>query len=59
MSPLKLHSPLAGQIQHFITLRRLSGTDYKSQAQLLGYLDRFLLEQKWSIPRITREITER
>jgi site-specific recombinase XerD len=59
MSPLKLHSPLAGQIQHFITLRRLSGTDYKSQAQLLGYFDRFLLEQRWHIPRITREIMDR
>ena len=58
MSPLKLHSPLAGQIQHFITLRRLSGTDYKSQAQLLGYFDRFLLKQRWNIPRITREITD-
>ena len=58
MSPLKLHSPLAGQIQHFITLRRLSGTDYKSQAQLLGYFDRFLLKQRWNIPLITREITD-
>ena len=58
MSPLKLHSPLAGQIQHFITLRRLSGSDYKSQAQLLGYFDRFLLKQRWNIPRITREITD-
>jgi site-specific recombinase XerD len=58
MSPLKLHSPLAGQIQHFINLRRLSGTDYKSQARLLGYFDRFLLKQRWNIPRITREITD-
>ena len=31
------------EIQHFIHLRRLSGTDYQSQAQLLGYFDRFLL----------------
>ena len=59
MRPLKFHSPLAAQIQHFINLRRLSGTDYHSQAQLLGYFDRFLLKQKWNIPRITREITER
>ena len=58
MSPLKLHSPLAGQIQHFINLRRLSGTDYKSQARLLGYFDRFLLKQRWNIPLITREITD-
>ena len=58
MRPLKLHSCLAGPIQNFINLRRLSGTDYKSQAQLLGYFDRFLLKQKWNIPRITREITD-
>ena len=58
MRPLKLQSPLAAQIQDFINLRRLSGTDYKSQAHLLGYFDRFLLEQKLGKPRITREITE-
>jgi integrase len=58
MSPLKLHSPLAKPIQHFITLRRLSGTDYRSQAHLLGYFDRFLLEQRLRTPRITREITD-
>lgn len=59
MSPLKLQSPLAVQIQNFITLRRLSGTDYQSQAQLLGYFDRFLIEKHLREPRITREITER
>ena len=59
MSPLKLQSPVAAQIQNFINLRRLSGTDYQSQAQLLGYLDRFLLEQDLKEPRITREITDR
>ena len=59
MSGLKLQSPLAPQIQKFINLRRLSGTDYQSQVQLLGYFDRFLVEQHLSEPRITREITER
>jgi len=59
MNALKLHSPLAAQIQHFINLRRLSGTDYHSQAQLLGYFDRFLLEQELREPRITQETTER
>jgi len=59
MRPLKLHSCLAGPIQNFINLRRLSGTDYKSQAQLLGYFDHFLLDQDLSEPRITREITDR
>jgi site-specific recombinase XerD len=59
MNPLKLQSPLAAQIQNFINLRRLSGTDYQSQAHLLGYFDRFLLEQDLSEPRIAREITDR
>jgi site-specific recombinase XerD len=59
MRPLRLQSSLAGPIQTFINLRRLSGTDYKSQAHLLGYFDRFLLEQTWSMPCITREITDR
>jgi len=59
MSVLKLQSLLAAQIQNFINLRRLSGTDYQSQAKLLGYFDRFLVEQYLSEPRITRKITER
>jgi site-specific recombinase XerD len=59
MNVLKLQSPLAVDIQNFINLRRLSGADYQSQAQLLGYFDRFLVEQHLSDPHITREITER
>ena len=58
MSPLKLQSPLAAQIQNFINLRRLSGTDYQSQAKLLGYFDRFLLNQgliKLPITRVGKE----
>ena len=58
MRPLKLQSSLAGPIQNFINLRRLSGTDYQSQVQLLGYFDRFLIEQKWNMPRIARQITD-
>jgi len=58
MSPWKLHSCLADEIQNFIHLRRLSGTDYQSQAQLLGYFDRFLFEQQISGSPLTREITD-
>ncbi|MEW6665034.1 MAG: tyrosine-type recombinase/integrase [Thermodesulfobacteriota bacterium] len=58
MKPLKLHSPLAGPIQNFINLHRLSGTDYKSQTLLLVYFDRFLLKQNHNISRITRQITD-
>jgi len=52
-------SLLAVQIQNFINLRRLSGTDYQSQAQLLGYFDRFLVEEDLVEPRITRKIVDR
>lgn len=58
MKALKLQSGLAPQIQSFIRLRQLSGTDYRSQAQMLGYFDRFLLAAKLSEPRLTRQITE-
>jgi len=51
-------SCLAVQISAFIDLRRLSGTDYDSQARLLGYFDRFLVEQNVQQPRITREICD-
>ena len=58
MKALKFHSCLATQIQNFISLRQLSGTDYHSQAQMLGYFDRFLVEEKVSEPRVTPQITE-
>ena len=59
MSAWTLCSCLAPQIEAFINLRRLSGTDYHSQAQLLGYFDRFLVEQGIQQPRVTREICDR
>ena len=58
MKVLKLHSCLAPEIHNFISLRQLSGTDYQSQAQMLGYFDRFLVEKKLREPRVTRQITE-
>jgi site-specific recombinase XerD len=54
----KLHRTLAREIQNFIHLRRLSGTDYQSQTQLLGYFHRFLVTQRLNEPRMTREITD-
>jgi site-specific recombinase XerD len=59
MRPLTFQTPLAAQIQNFINLRRLSGTDYQSQAQLLGYFDRFLVKEHLVEPRITRKIVDR
>ena len=58
MKVLKLHSCLAPEIHNFISLRQLSGTDYQSQAQMLGYFDLFLVEKKLREPRVTRQITE-
>lgn len=58
MPSVTLHSWLSGQIGRFIELRRLSGTDYQSQAKLLGYFDRFLLEEHLTGPPVTRQIIE-
>jgi len=52
------NSCLAAQISTFIELRRLSGTNYDSQARLLGYFDRFLVGQDVHQPCITRDICD-
>lgn len=59
MTGVKLQSCLAKQIDNFIQLRRLSGTEYRSQTQRLRYFDSFLVKQGWSEQRITREIIDR
>ncbi len=53
-----LSSCLAPQIETFIKLRQLSGTDYHSQVRLLGYFDRFLVGQDVQQPCITRDICD-
>lgn len=58
MKTLKFYSCLAKPIQNFINLRRLSGTDYQGQAQLLGYFDRFVFEQGIKTPLMTQQITD-
>ena len=59
MQTLALQSPIAKQIHRFINLRRLSGTDYRDQAKLLCYFDRFLVNENIKQPLITRQITDR
>lgn len=59
MSAYRFSSCLAAQMQRFVDLRRLSGTDYHSQARLLGYVDRFLVQQDFCLTYLTREITDR
>ena len=58
MKALKFDSCLAREIQTFIRLRQLSGTDYHSQARMLGYFDRFLVKEKIRAPRVTRQLVE-
>jgi len=58
MQTIELHSWLSGQINRFIELRRLSGTDYSSQARLLGYFDRFLVEQYPNGSFVTRHMID-
>jgi site-specific recombinase XerD len=59
MNTWKLCSSLARPMESFLALRRLSGTDYRGQALLLGYFDRFLVEAQLNPLRLTREITDR
>jgi len=58
MNTLELKSPLADTIQRMIDLRRITGSDYHAQAQLLLYFDRFLVDQGLTEPRLTRELIE-
>lgn len=58
MKTIELQSGLSEQIYRFIELRRLSGTDYQSQTKLLGYFDRFLVEQHFTGPTVTRHIMD-
>ncbi len=59
MTAMNLKSSLATQIQNFITLRQACGRDYRSQGQLLGYFDRFLVQRKIKSTHLTRQIIER
>ncbi|HAQ49511.1 MAG TPA: hypothetical protein DCR37_10760 [Glaciecola sp.] len=55
---LTFSSCLAAQILVFINLRRLSGTNYHSQALLLSYFDHFLAALSYQNAIITREIID-
>ena len=55
---LNLQSCLAQPIQSFIELRCLSGTDYKTQSQLLKMFDKFLVVHEVTQKRITLDVTE-
>jgi site-specific recombinase XerD len=59
MSAQQFSSCLAAPMKTFVDLRRLSGTDYYSQARLLEYVDRFLVQHDFCLSYLTREITDR
>ena len=59
MNALELHSPVAEPMRRFIERRRLSGLDYASQARLLAYFDRFLVQEHVSQARMTRDLIDR
>jgi site-specific recombinase XerD len=58
MRVTKFQSCLAAELQRFVELRRVGGSEYQGQAQLLGYLDRFLRQRGLTEPRLTQEIVE-
>ncbi len=45
MTTLTFRSSLAQRLESFVTIRRLSGTEYQSQTRLLVYFDNFLAKQ--------------
>lgn len=58
MSQFKLESCMAKTIQRLISLRQIGGTGYQTQARLLLYFDRFLVEQKLLEPRLNQQLIE-
>ncbi len=58
MKTLKFSSSLAPQMEGFVALRRLSGTDYQSQTRLLVYFDHFLGKLKFKAHFLSAQIIE-
>ena len=56
---MNLNSPLAPQIKKLIERRQSCGMDYRTEAKLLTYFDRFLVQENVKQPHITRSLIER
>ena len=52
-------SCLASKMEAFCALRRLSGTDYFSQAYLLGHFDAFLVQEGFTSPYLSRALIDK
>jgi site-specific recombinase XerD len=59
MTPIGFRSGLADRLECFVRLRQSTGRDYRDQARLLRYFDRFLLEQHVTALPLTRAVTDR
>lgn len=58
MSSQEFISCLGPRMETFCALRRLAGTDYQSQARLLGYFDQFLVEQNFGGHDLTGDLID-
>ena len=58
MTTLTFCSSMAQRLESFVSLRRLSGTDYQSQSRLLVYFDNFLAKEHFDEPCLNREIVQ-
>ncbi len=58
MKPLNFGSHFKQRMEGFVNLRRLSGTNYQSQIQLLGYFDNFLVQKYPDAQNITSHMVE-
>ena len=59
MKILKFKSHLKKQMENFVNLRRLPGTDYNSQIMLLEYFDNFLVKEGFNLAYLNRDIIAR
>jgi len=59
MKKEEFHSLLGESMDRFVRLRRAAGFDYRAQAKLLGYFDRFLVEEQVGETHITQALTDR
>jgi len=58
MKKIEFFSSLAARMNDFVSLRRLSGTDYHSQTKLLLYFDNFLVKKNVQLSFLSREIVD-
>ena len=59
MNKETFRSVLGTRFSTFLTFKRLGGADYRSQAKLLTYLDRFLFQERFKGRSLTREVIQR